>query len=294
MRMTEQRETRPVWFITGASSGVGRALAEIVLDQGDRVVAAARRTDAVEDLSFRDPDNALTVRLDVRDEDQARQAVDAAVARFGRIDRVVNSAGQGLFGPAEKGTGEQARALFDTGFFGVLNVLRASLPVLREQRSGHVFQMSSLFGQMSYPGTGLLAAVKHAVSGVTEALARELAPLGIRFTILEPFAINTPFIPGSVFTEVEADYEDTVGALYRSLQELPFDRLPTAEAIASTIVWVARVGRPPLHLALGRTAGREIHSALTSRLRDLAEWDEVTRSIVDPADEQLLASPSLP
>lgn len=283
MQITKQGEPRPVWFITGASSGVGRALAEIALDRGDRVVAAARRTETVEDLSSRDPDNALAVRLDVRNEEQARQAVDAALARFGRIDRVVNSAGHGLFGPVEKATDGQARELFDTGFFGVLNVLRASLPVLRKQRSGHVFQMSSLFGQMSYPGTGLLAAVKHAVSGFTEALAQELAPLDIHFTILEPFAINTSFVPDSVFTEVGPDYDNTVGALFRTLHELPFDQLPTAEAIASAIVWVARTGRPPLHLALGRTSGREIHDALTARLRDLAEWDEVTDSIADPA-----------
>lgn len=283
MQITEQGEPRPVWFITGASSGVGRALAETVLDHGDRVVAAARRTDAVEDLSSRDPDNALAVRLDVRTEEEARRAVDAAVARFGRIDMVVNSAGHGLFGPAENTTDGQARALFDTSFFGVLNVLRASLPILRNQRSGHVFQMSSLFGQMSYPGTGLLAAVKHAVGGVTEALAQELAPLGIHFTILEPFAINTPFVRNSVFTEVGDDYDNTVGAFFRTLQELPFDQLPTAKDIASTIVQLAHASQPPLHLALGRTAATEIHSALTARLRDLAEWDEMTEGIADPA-----------
>lgn len=290
MQITEQSEPRPVWLITGASSGVGRALAEIVLDHGHRVVATARRTAAVEDLSSRDPDNALAVRLDVRNEEEARRAVDAAVARFGRIDMVVNSAGHGLFGPAENATDGQARALFDTSFFGVLNVLRASLPVLRNQRSGHVFQMSSLFGQMSYPGTGLLAAVKHAVGGVTEALAQELAPLGIHFTILEPFAIKTLFVRDSVFTEVGDDYDNTVGAFFRTLQELPFDQLPTAKDIASTIVQLAHAGQPPLHLALGRTAATEIHGALAARLRDLAEWDEVTQGIPDPAaSEQLLA-----
>lgn len=287
--MIEHRKADPVWFITGASSGVGRALAESLLDRGDRVVVAARRTEAIEDLSSRDPDKALGVRIDVRNEEEARRAVGAAVARFGRIDMVVNSAGHGLFGPAESATDGQARELFDTSFFGVLNVLRASLPVLRKQRSGHVFQMSSLFGQMSYPGTGLLAAVKHAVGGVTEALAQELAPLGIHFTILEPFAINTPFLRESVFTDVGPDYENSVGAFFRTLQELPLDRLPSATAIASAIIRVADSDQPPLHLALGRSAASEIHSALTVRLRDLAEWKEVTHSIADPADsEQVL------
>jgi NAD(P)-dependent dehydrogenase (short-subunit alcohol dehydrogenase family) len=170
----------PVWFITGASSGVGQAIAIVALDRDDRVIATARKPEALSELISHYTDQVLPIKLDVRNEKEAQQAVSEAVAAFGRIDVVVNSVRYGLFGPIEKTTDEQARDIFDTNFFGVLNVLRASLPVLRKQRAGYVFQMSSLFGQMSYPGVGLLAATKHAVGGVTAALAQELAPLGIR------------------------------------------------------------------------------------------------------------------
>ena len=166
MVTNDKTELCPVWFITGASSGVGQAIAVVALDRGFRVVATARKPDALTGLVSRYTDQVLPVKLDVRSEKEAQQAVSEAVAAFGRIDVVVNSAGYGLFGPVEKTTDEQARDLFDTNFFGVLNVLRASLPTLRKQRSGHVFQISSLFGQMSYPGTGLLAATKHAVGGM--------------------------------------------------------------------------------------------------------------------------------
>jgi NAD(P)-dependent dehydrogenase (short-subunit alcohol dehydrogenase family) len=261
----------PVWFITGASSGVGQATAIAALDRGDRVVATARNPQALRELDSRHPDGVLPVRLDVRDEEQARAAVAAAVAAFGRIDVVVNSAGYGLFGPVEKTTDEQARAIFDTNFFGVLNVVRAALPVLRMQRVGHVFQLSSLFGQMSWPGTGLLAATKHAVGGVTAALAQELAPLGIRFTMVEPGAIDTRFMSNSIVTETESDYDGTVGALLRSLTRAPAAEALSATAVASAIARVAGADRPPLHLAVGRSAAEAIHGELTARLQDVTE-----------------------
>ena len=223
----------------------------------------------------------LVAELDVRREDQAQQAVSEAVAAFGRINVVVNNAGYGLFGPVEKTTDKQARDIFDTNFFGVLNVLRATLPVLRRQRSGHVIQRSALFGQMSWPGTGLLAATKHAVGGVTAALAQELTPLGVRFTMIEPGQINTPFTSHSMITETESDYDNTVGALLRSLTQIPAETLPSAATIASAVVQVAHADQPPLHLALGNTAMAEIRKELTARLRDLTEWEQLTRQIDD-------------
>src|SRR5262249_38762264 len=155
------------------------------------------------------------------------------------------------------------------------NVLRATLPVLRRQRSGHVIHMSALFGQMSWPGTGLLAATKHAVGGVTAALAQELTPLGVRFTMVEPCQINTPFMSRSIITETESDYDNTVGALLRSLSQVPTETLPSAATIAAAIIQVAHADSPPLHLALGNTAMTEIHGELTARLRDLTEWEQL-------------------
>lgn len=276
--MATDDKTAPcrVWFITGASSGVGAATAIAALDRGDRVAAAARNQHALGGLGSGDRDRVLPVGLDVRDEAQAEAAVAAAVAAFGRIDVVVNSAGYGLFGPVEKTTDEQARAIFDTNFFGVLNVLRAILPVLRRQRAGHVFQLSSLFGQISWPGTGLLAATKHAVGGVTAALAQELAPLGVRFTMVEPGAITTRFMSNSVVTETEVDYDSTVGALFRALAQDTGAESLSATAVAAAIARVAGADRPPLHLALGRTAAEAIHQELTARLQDLTDWNQVT------------------
>jgi NADP-dependent 3-hydroxy acid dehydrogenase YdfG len=271
MATNDKTEFCPVWFITGASSGVGQAIAVVALDRGDRVVATARKPEALTEIVSHYTDQVLPIKLDVRSEEEAQQAVNEAVAAFGRIDVVVNSAGYGLFGPIENTTDEQARDLFDTNFFGVLNVLRASLPVLRKQRAGHVFQMSSLFGQMSYPGTGLLAATKHAVGGVTAALAQELAPLGVRFTMVEPGAINTPFMSNSIVAETKSDYDGTVGTFFRSMRQVSAETLLNATAIASAIIQVAHADRPPLHLALGHTAAEEIHKELTARLRDLTD-----------------------
>jgi NADP-dependent 3-hydroxy acid dehydrogenase YdfG len=281
MTTNDKTEFCSVWFITGASSGVGQALAVAALNRGDRVVATARKPEALTELISHYTDQVLPIKLDVRSEKEAQQAVSKAVAAFGRIDVVVNSAGYGLFGPIENTTDEQARDLFDTNFFGVLNVLRASLPVLRKQRAGHVFQMSSLFGQMSYPGTGLLAATKHAVGGITAALAQELAPLGIRFTMVEPGAINTQFMSNSIVTETKSDYDGTVGAFLRSLTQVPAEKLLSVTAIASAIIQVAHADRPPLHLALGHTAAEEIRKELTARLRDLTEWEQATRRVND-------------
>lgn len=281
MATGNQTESCRVWFITGASSGVGRAIAVAALDRGDRVVATARKPETLTELISHYADRVLLAELDVRREDEAQQATSEAVAAFGRIDVVVNNAGYGLFGPVEKTTDKQARDIFDTNFFGVLNVLRATLPVLRRQRSGHVIQVSALFGQMSWPGTGLLAATKHAAGGVTAALAQELTPLGVRFTMVEPGQINTPFTSHSIITETESDYDNTVGALLRSLSQVPPETLPSAATIAAAVVQVAHADRPPLHLALGNTAMTEIRKELTARLRDLTEWEKFTCKIDD-------------
>ena len=271
--------TRRTWFITGTSSGVGHALALTALDRGDRVAATARDTGPLANLVDSFPDQVLAVELDVRDEDAARLAVKRTMEAFGRIDVVVNNAAYGLFGAVEATTGEQTRAIFDTNVFGVLNVLRAALPVLRKQRAGHVVQMSALFGHMSWPGTGVLAATKHAVAGLTEALAIELDPLGIRVTLIEPGALNTPFMSKAVFAEAIPDYDQTAGAMLRSLSAVPLESLPSASSVATAILKAVDAAKPPLLLALGRSAEDEIRKALTARLSDLDDWADMTREL---------------
>jgi NADP-dependent 3-hydroxy acid dehydrogenase YdfG len=160
-----QSSNAPVWSSPGTFPGVGSELARAALGRGDRVAATARSTDALADLVSRDPDQALALELDVREEHAVETATKQTVETFGRIDVVVNNAGYGVFGPAENSTDERTGELFNTNVFGGLNVLRAVLSVLWQQRAGHVVQMSSLFGQMSYPDSGLLAAFKRAVGG---------------------------------------------------------------------------------------------------------------------------------
>jgi NAD(P)-dependent dehydrogenase (short-subunit alcohol dehydrogenase family) len=269
--------TRRTWFITGTSSGVGHELALTALRRGDRVAATARNTGPLADLVSSFPDQVLAVELDVRDEKAAQLAVKRTMEAFGRIDVIVNNAGYGLFGAVEETTDEQTRAIFDTNVFGILNVLRAALPVLRQQRAGHVVQMSSLFGHMSFPGTGVLAATKHAVAGLTEALAIELDPLGIRCTLIEPAALNTPFMSKAVFAGAIPDYDQTTGAMLRSLGEVPLESLPSASAVATLILRAVYAANPPLLLAFGRSAEDEIRKALTARLSDLDDWADTTQ-----------------
>src|SRR5919197_3406631 len=189
--------TSQVWLITGASSGLGRALAEAVLERGGRVVATARKHERLADLSARHGDRAVAMPLDVADAEQTRAAIAAAVDAFGRIDVVVNNAGYGLFGALEELSDDELRREFETNVFGALNVMRAALPQLRRQRSGHIVQISSLEGVApAVAGETAYAGTKFAVEGLCEGLAKEVEHLGIRVTIVEPGPIRTEFGSG--------------------------------------------------------------------------------------------------
>lgn len=192
------RKAQPtkVWFITGASRGFGRQLTAVVLAAGDSVVATARDTSSVSDAHPGAGERLLAIPLDVTDEEQSRHAVEQAVDRFGRIDVLVNNAGFGLFGAVEEVPDQQARELFDTNVFGVLNVTRSVLPVLRRQGDGHVFLMGSSAGFAAGAGRGLYGASKFAVEGLSEALWDELSPLGIKVTLIEPGSFRTEFLSG--------------------------------------------------------------------------------------------------
>jgi NADP-dependent 3-hydroxy acid dehydrogenase YdfG len=272
-------ETPPrVWFMTGTSSGMGHGLALAALQRGDRVVATARNTKPIEDLSKRFPGQALAVRLDVRDEEAAVAAAEKSVEEFGRIDVVFNNAGYASVGSVEGASDRQAREMFDTGFFGVLNVMRATLPVLRRQRSGHVLQMSSLFGHVSFPAVGLLAAVKQAVNGATQAMAAELAPLGVKFTQIEPGGLRTDFLAKWVMADTEiSDYDQTVGSVLGLLRNLPPEAAAEVSRAARAILKVVEAEEPPMHLVLGGWANGIVRQELTDRLADLDNWAELSK-----------------
>lgn len=279
--MNETETKRPrVWFITGTSSGVGYTVAKAALARGDLVAATARNPGALDELVAAFPDQALAIRLDVRDEQAARSAVSRTVQEFGGIDIVFNNAGYALVGPVEGISDEQARDLFDTGFFGALNVLRAALPVLRERRSGHVLQMSSIFGEMSFPATGMLAAVKQALGGATQAMSAELAPLGIGFTQLEPGGIRTRFLDKwQVAEHAIADYDDTAGAMLGTLKNLPPEAAADVSRVAEAILEIAGAEKPPARLVLGGWAEGLIRQELADRSANLDAWSHLTASV---------------
>jgi short-subunit dehydrogenase len=192
---------------------------------------------------------------------------------------VANNAGYGLFGAVEEAADEQARAVFDTNVFGVLNVLRATLPVLRAQRSGHILEGSSFYGQSAHAGVGLLAATKYAVEGLSDALAAELAPLGIAVTLVQPGPTATAFLANLDTTETLGDYDGTVRAVQKALGELPAEAFSTPERVVQGMLAAVDADRPPLRLALGSSGGRAMRAALQARLADLDEWQAVTDAV---------------
>jgi NAD(P)-dependent dehydrogenase (short-subunit alcohol dehydrogenase family) len=283
--MSTSTETR-VWFITGASSGLGRALAEAALEGGERVLATARSPEDLAELEERYPDRAVVAHLDVTDPDLARSALETGLAAFDRIDVVVNNAGYGLFGALEELSEEQLRSQFDTNVFGALNVVRAALPQLRRQGSGHIVQISSLEGVApALAGETAYAATKFAVEGLCEALAKEIVHLGIRVTIVEPGPLRTDFAAGATSKPVEIDdYSESVGqALEWFETELAGNQPNDPDRVAQAIIRAVEADEPPLRLALGDEAVDAIREKLGRQSRDLDTWAELSASTAIPA-----------
>jgi NAD(P)-dependent dehydrogenase (short-subunit alcohol dehydrogenase family) len=278
---TSQPDSRRTWLVTGATSGIGRELVAQVLAAGDQVAAVARRSARLGDLTEKYAGTVLAIDADVRSESDMQRAVDATVESFGRIDVVANNAGYGLFGAVEEADDEQARAVFDTNVFGVLNVLRAVLPVLRRQRSGHVLQGSSFYGQFAHPGVGLLAATKYAVEGLSDALVSELEPLGIRVTIVQPAPTATNFLHNLDVATPISDYDRTVRQVQAEIDSLPPGAFVSAEQIAAGIIAAVNSDRAPLRLALGSSGANAMRTALNARLDDLDDWAAVTDGVLD-------------
>jgi NAD(P)-dependent dehydrogenase (short-subunit alcohol dehydrogenase family) len=267
----------PVWFITGISRGFGRALAEAALARGHVVVGTTR--DGSSDI---DPENERlhVVALDVTVEGQARTAIEQGHRLGGRIDVLVNNAGYGLLGSVEEADEATVRELFEVNFFGALRVTQAALPYMRVQRSGHIVNISSVLGRAPAAGSGLYAASKCALAGMSEALAAELAPLGISVTIVEPGAFRTDFLsPRSVRAiPVEiADYDGTAGATLDRL--VPMDGLQLGDPYLAVEAIINAVGapEPPLHLVLGADALERSRANIAALVDDLDRWEHVTR-----------------
>ena len=261
------------------STGFGRALTEKLLARGDRVAATVRNTVALEDLKTQYGDRLWVAVLDVTDTQGVRRVVDHAFAKMGRIDVIVNNAGYGLFGAAEEVSEEQVRHQIDTNLIGSITVIRACLPHLRAQGGGHVLQISSEGGQITYPGFSLYHATKWGIEGFVEATAKEVAPFRIAFTLVEPGPTRTNFGAGLVRSQPLTVYEDTsVGEVRHAIASGEFKVTGDANKMVDAMIAAADSSAPPLRLALGTIAYTSIHRGLSERLVALEESKTITLS----------------
>ncbi len=268
--------TPQTWFITGAGSGFGEAFARHALARGHDVVATARDPAKLATLVALAPDRVLALALDVDRAGDAAAAVEAAVARFGRIDVLVNNAGYGLVGAVEETPDAEWRAVMETNFFGAVALLRAALPTLRTQRSGAIVNVSSMGGQLSFAGFGAYSAAKFALEGMSEALAAEVAPFGIKVLIVEPGAFRTRFAGRALrqMPEIEA-YRGTSGGTREFARGMDAAQDGDPAKAAAAVARALAADDTPLRLQLGADAVAAVRDHAQALLRDLQAWEAV-------------------
>jgi NAD(P)-dependent dehydrogenase (short-subunit alcohol dehydrogenase family) len=268
------------WFITGASRGFGALIAEQALQRGDNVAATARDPATIVSR-LGDSPNLLAVALDVTDESQARAAAEAAVARFGRIDILLNNAGFGLLGAVEEATAHEIERIYATNVFGLLAVTRAVLPHMRRQRGGHVLNISSIGGYAASAGWGVYCSTRFAVEGLTEALALELEPLGIHATVIEPGFFRTDFLDArslSVSPSEIADYAETAGAMRNFAAAANHAQPGDPAKLARALMTLVDADEPPLRMPFGSDAVQRIETKNAFVAQELARWRDLSVS----------------
>lgn len=268
-----------IWFITGSSRGLGRSLTEAVLATGDKVAATARDTETLKDLLVKYPEQVLPLKLDVTDRDDVHKAMNDAVTHFGRIDVLVNNAGFGIIGAAEAYTDEQVRSQLDTNLYAPIEITRAVLPYMRKQRSGRILQISSIGGRVGNPGLTMYQAAKFGLGGFSEALAKEVAPLGIYVTCVEPGGFRTDWAGASMtYAPSVEGYETTVGQRIKFFTSGDFVPVGDPEKAAKVMVDLAVHPEPPIHLVLGSEAIGMLNNANEVRQIELDKWLPVSLS----------------
>jgi NAD(P)-dependent dehydrogenase (short-subunit alcohol dehydrogenase family) len=272
MAELKQASAGKVWFITGASSGFGRELAEQVLASGATVVATARKAEQLADLAAKHPETALILPLDVTNSASTAAAVDATLAKFGRVDVLVNNAGYGLCGGIEEATEDEFMPVFETNVFGLIRITRAFLPQFRKQRSGNIVNLSSIGGLIGGAGWGYYNASKFAVNGFSEALAAEMAPLGVHVTIVEPGPFRTEFLgrSGVVAANQIADYAETAGKTREYFYNQSGKQLGDPVKAIKAIIAAVESPQPPRHLVLGSQAFNRMTARIELWKQDLA------------------------
>ena len=267
------------WFITGTSSGFGRILTEKLLERGDRVAATLRKIEALNDLKARHGDRLWVAALDVTDTGAVREVVDRAFSELGHIDVIVNNAAYALFGAAEEVSDDQIRQQIDTNLIGSIQVIRAALPHLRAQGGGRILQVSSEGGQITYPNFSLYHTTKWGIEGFVEAVAKEVAPFNIAFTIVEPGPAKTSFVSGLVSPPPMAEYDNTpAGEVRRGLTSGMFAVVGDPLKMVQAMIDVADQNPAPMRLTLGREAYTKIRAALVERIAALDAQKETALS----------------
>jgi NAD(P)-dependent dehydrogenase (short-subunit alcohol dehydrogenase family) len=270
--------TSRTWFITGASTGFGRLLAEEVLKSGGKVVATARKLDKVADLEEKYPRNARTFALDVTDAAQIHSVVAQAVTGFSPVDVLVNNAGFGIAGAIEEATEDEFMPVYDTNVFGLIRVTQELLPHMRQRRSGHILNLSSIGGLAASPGWGYYQSTKFAVEGLTEALAAEVAPFGIHVTAIEPGPFRTDFLGRSGVEAANriADYDATAGNARRYMSDQDGKQAGDPLRAVRAMIAVVESPNPPLRLLLGASALKRLREKLDAWQKEIAAWESTT------------------
>ncbi len=284
--MTQQGA--PVWFITGCSKGFGKELAKLVLARGWRAVVTARKVDEVEELVAGHEETALAVTLDVTKPEEIKAAVKQAEERFGQIDVLVNNAGDGYLPAIEEGEDEAVRTMFETNFFGLVDLTKAVLPGMRVRKSGHIVNFSSIGGLVSFGATGYYHATKYAVEGLSESLDIEVKPLGIKVIVVEPGPFRTEWSGASILESktVIHDYDETAGERRKKTHAGSGKQVGDPVRAGEMIIKAVESEDPPLHLVLGKIALDLAYKKLETVKKDLDGWKEASLGADYPENER--------
>ncbi|PJJ85070.1 oxidoreductase [Mucilaginibacter auburnensis] len=269
---------KKVWFITGASRGLGRSLTELILETGHFVAATARDTSSLTQLQTSYPEQLLAIKLDVTQQSEVYHAVDKALARFGKIDVLVNNAGFGITGAVEAYTEEQVRSQLETNLYAPIEITRAVLPHMRSQRSGHILQVSSVGGRVGSGGVSIYQAAKFGLSGFSEGLAIEVAELGIKVTCVEPGGFKTDWAGDSMTYAASIPDYKIVNQRQEIFQNGTFVPMGDPKKAAQVMLDIVNEPNPPLHLLLGSDAVAIVKSSEAAKLRELEHWEKVSSS----------------
>ena len=271
-----------IWFITGISSGLGKALAQTVIENGDFVIGTFRNQTQVDVFNNHHKDKAIALTLDITKPSEIEKAIKFVADKFGGIDVLVNNAGFGFAGAIEETSTAEAREIFEANFFGTLNLTQSFLPMLRQQKSGHIIQISSHGGFKAFPGFGIYNASKFALEGFSEALAIEVAPLGIKLTIVEPGPFRTNFA-GSSFKQARKiidDYHSTAGAFRERMKQVDGKQEGDPIKASQAIIDITKLDTPPLRLPLGKIAIVSLRAKLDSVQKDINAYKDIAESTV--------------